>query len=120
MQISLETLLNILFTNGMENVVSLAVKIDAGIIEETLPENLEIPVSVYREDLLPGTQMELDNLSNGTILLPVIKGPDKYSLNRDMYYVRMPKGNIEQKSKSGSRIREVIPCPPPLVIETTV
>lgn len=87
-----ETLLRILFANGHEDIVALAVKIDAG-IEEAKPDKIRCRLSKHELD--HGTQFEKAGY-NGVVDCPVIF-IDQYRL-KEKYLVELPNGEQQWKS----------------------
>lgn len=106
-QISNETLLRILFENDREDLIALAVKIDAGIpVEDT--EVIKCRIS--KHDLAEGTRFKGDEY-NGTTTCSVINF-NQYKL-KENYLVRLPNGSVAWKSKYDDKLSiiEDIPAP---------
>lgn len=103
-----ETLLRILFANGHEDIVALAVKIDAGIEEHKL-ETVRCRISKHELD--SGTQFEKAGY-NGVADCPVIF-IDKYKL-KEKYLVKLPNGAQAWKNhfpEDKTTLIETIPEP---------
>ena len=87
-----ETLLRILFENGHEDIIALAVKIDAG-IKETETEVIKCRIS--KHDLKEGTQFKKADY-NGVVNCQVLS-INPYKL-KDKYLVLLPNGSSAMKS----------------------
>lgn len=93
----LQTLLQILFANGHENVVAHAVKIDSG-IEDRIPET--IVAQVYKSEL-EGDQIFENERSSGYLECKVIHF-DKFKMS-DQYTIELPNGKFKQASDRTGR-----------------
>lgn len=87
-----ETLLRILFENGHEDIIALAVKIDAGI--QDTPEFINCRIN--KNELKPGTRFKGDSY-HGTVQLEV-KLINPYKL-KEKYLVQLPNGNLAMKAE---------------------
>lgn len=103
----IETLLNILFANGHEDIVALAVKIDNNIVDNTPPVT-EIPVSVYKSDLPSGMAFAGGENHSATVLCEVVAQPNPYKTKK-LYWVKLPNGIIAEKERSTNTVKQIVP-----------
>jgi len=98
-QISNETLLRILFENDREDIIALAVKIDAEIPVEEIDI---IKCRITKHDLAEGTQFQGSDKYNGTVTCCVVSF-NKYKL-KENYLVRLPNGTVAWKSTHDDKL----------------
>ncbi len=100
-----ETLLQILFANGHENLVALAVKLDNGIEDTNIPQS--ILVECDKKYIPAGMKTKGDKGYWIQMVMPVI-GYNKYKV-KDQFLIQYPDGTTSWKSPSGGSSTELVP-----------